>query len=302
MGKFSTMSISILIPTYNYDCTKLVKDVQMQAESRGLDYEIIIGDDGSTDGNIVSKLVELCSHSRCKLHRVKRNVGRASIRNMIGHEATYDNLLFMDSDAELVASNFLDSYLKAIQSHDLVSGIISHSATPPSSDKMLRYEYEKSCEKHFTAHNLNKMPYAPFSTFCFMIRKELFSQFNFDESFIGYGYEDVMYGKLLREHGHKVYYIDTPLQHNGMEPNVKFIEKTETALKTLKIHSEELKDEVKLLRFVNKLNKFCVSGLVRILLKPFLNSMRENLCSDEANLQWLNLYKLGYYLNEKIIR
>ena len=37
--------LSILIPTYNYDCTQLVADLQQQAEQIGINYEIIVADD-----------------------------------------------------------------------------------------------------------------------------------------------------------------------------------------------------------------------------------------------------------------
>ena len=297
MTKNPIMSLSILIPTYNYDCIQLAKDIQGQAEDLGLDYEIIIGDDGSTDGKIVGKLIDFCSHPHCKLLRMKRNVGRAVIRNMLGHEASGNNLLFMDSDAEMVVTNFLDRYLSAIESHDIVSGFISHPSTPPSSDKLLRYEYERRSESRFSASHLNKMQYPPFSTFCFMIHKELFDRFTFDESFTGYGYEDVMYGKHLRENGYRIYYIDVPLRHNGMEKNSKFIDKTEMSLRTLKKHESELHDEVRLLRTIHKLHKFGLSGIVKKMLSPWLEKMRSNLCSDNAKLRWLNLYKLGFYMN-----
>ena len=45
--------ISILIPVMNYDCSALVDDLYVQAErlriGAGVDYEIIVGDDASTD-------------------------------------------------------------------------------------------------------------------------------------------------------------------------------------------------------------------------------------------------------------
>jgi len=291
------MSVSILIPTYNYDCTELARDIQEQAELAGMDYEIIIGDDGSTDGRIVSRLVDFCSHPHCKLLRQKRNVGRAAIRNILGHEASGDNLLFMDSDAEMAVSNFLSSYINAIEDHEVVSGFIAHPSTPPAADMLLRYEYEKHAEKRFSAHHLNRIAHPPFSTFCFMIRKTLFSRFSFDESYTGYGYEDVQYGKVLRDHGYRVFYINVPLRHNGMEKNYRFIEKTETALHALREHKAELMDEVHLLRTIHKLRRVGMEGLVRRMLGKLLPRMRRNLCSDHARLRWFSWYKLGYYLN-----
>ena len=39
--------LSILIPTYNYVCVKLVSDLQQQAEGLGCPYEILVADDAS---------------------------------------------------------------------------------------------------------------------------------------------------------------------------------------------------------------------------------------------------------------
>lgn len=298
MVKNSEMSLSILIPTYNYDCSALLESLLSQAERLNCSYEIIVGDDGSTDGSIVKKLIHSCSLSdHCRLLRVKKNLGRAGIRNRLGHEASNDFLLFMDSDAEIVSEDFLSSYVRSSENHDVVSGFISHPQTAVSADKYLRYAYETSSERHFTSEKLNKMSYPPLSTFCFMIRRTIFEKIHFDESFTDYGYEDVMYGKRLRDHGHRVYYIPTPLQHNGMESNSRFVEKTEKALTTLKKHEDSLRHDVHLLQVVNNLEKLYLRGLVGKCLKPFLSRLRRNLCSDHANLRYLNLYKLGYYLN-----
>ena len=47
-------ALSILIPTYNDRCFKLVGDLRQQAESCGILYEILVGDDGSTDASVIS--------------------------------------------------------------------------------------------------------------------------------------------------------------------------------------------------------------------------------------------------------
>ena len=46
----SNHQLSILIPTYNDDCRELVASLQQQADNiSGLEYEILVADDGSTD-------------------------------------------------------------------------------------------------------------------------------------------------------------------------------------------------------------------------------------------------------------
>ena len=41
--------LSILIPTYQYDCSRLVNDLHLQAQQLGVPYEIIVADDASPD-------------------------------------------------------------------------------------------------------------------------------------------------------------------------------------------------------------------------------------------------------------
>ena len=41
--------LSILIPTYNYVCVKLVTDLQQQAERLECPYEILVADDASEE-------------------------------------------------------------------------------------------------------------------------------------------------------------------------------------------------------------------------------------------------------------
>ena len=46
-------NLSILIPTYNDACAKLVDTLRQQAEALDISYEIIVADDGSTNAEVV---------------------------------------------------------------------------------------------------------------------------------------------------------------------------------------------------------------------------------------------------------
>ena len=41
--------LSILIPTYRLDCSAFVRELATQADALGIDYEILVIDDGSPD-------------------------------------------------------------------------------------------------------------------------------------------------------------------------------------------------------------------------------------------------------------
>ena len=58
--------LSILIPTYNFDCSVFVQALSNQAEALHVPYEIIVCDDGSTDetSKIGNRTINACPNCR----------------------------------------------------------------------------------------------------------------------------------------------------------------------------------------------------------------------------------------------
>ena len=116
-----------------------------------------------------------------------------------------------------------------------------------------------------------------------------------DERFVTYGYEDVMYGKQLREKHIEVLHIDNPVTDFIDESNEAYMRKTEQAMHTLYTFREELKDEVRLLQALERLRRWvplaAISGFHRI----FGGIIRRNLSGDNPWWRLFNVYKLGYY-------
>ena len=90
-------SLSILIPTYNWDCELLVKSLQSQCALLEIEYEIIVADDNSHDidkRNACKKALE--NIPNCQFIQLEQNIGRAAIRNMLADISRYEKLLFLD--------------------------------------------------------------------------------------------------------------------------------------------------------------------------------------------------------------
>ena len=104
------MKLSVLIPTYNYDCSRLVHQLLQQLPQ---DSEIIVGDDSSTDEEIIHKNSEAARLPGCRIFRPAHNLGRAAIRNALAREAKGEWLLFIDADAEVRSTSFIADYLAA---------------------------------------------------------------------------------------------------------------------------------------------------------------------------------------------
>ena len=105
-------SLSILIPVFNWDCTRLIKDLHFQGLVLGIPYEIIVADDCSTDRELFEKnRIVAESHENCRFFGLPHNIGRAAIRNYMADQSKYDKLLFLDCDSAIKDKLFLQRYM-----------------------------------------------------------------------------------------------------------------------------------------------------------------------------------------------
>ena len=102
--------ISVLIPTYNYTCYKLVSDIHEQLELSGVKYEVIVAEDGSKDQVSIIANQKIAELPNCKHIINKENLGRARIINFLINESKGDWCVIMDSDAQVVTTTFIKTY------------------------------------------------------------------------------------------------------------------------------------------------------------------------------------------------
>ena len=286
--------LSILIPTYNYDCTQLVRDLRQQAERLGLDYEIIVADDASPIAEYREKIREINALSHCRLVELEKNVGRARIRNRLADEAKHGWLLFMDSDAEVISNSFIVDYLKHTDA-DVVCGGLCHADVLPSPEVSLRYAYEKRADKRRAARYRAQRPYEQFTPFNFMIRREVFQGIRFDECITEYGHEDTLFGIELGKRRACIRHIDNPLCHVGLEGNEWFLEKTRAALRNLALLEDSMQGHSSLLKLYGLLRGLRLDGYVARWFARREQDFIQRLVSAAPRLCLFFLYKLGYY-------
>ena len=103
--------ISVLIPVYNYDVREVTMELHSQLFAEAINFEILLLDDGSEEQfKILNR--ELTSLVNVEYSEEKRNLGRSKIRNKLAHLSSYDNLIFMDCDSQVLRSNYIKNYLK----------------------------------------------------------------------------------------------------------------------------------------------------------------------------------------------
>ena len=294
----SIKALSILIPTYNDLCVKLVGDLRQQAETAGLVYEILVGDDGSTNASVMAENKEVVQWEHCQYLIQSQNIGRAAIRNLLAREAHYDWLLFIDSDMTVVHPDFISKYISQ-KDANVIDGGVSIGGDADALKDNLRYRYEKASEHEHTMEIRQQNPYRDFHTANFLIRRDLMLSHPFDERFRYYGYEDVLFGKQLRADHITITHIDNPMGFCTFENNPDFVSKTEEGLRTLYQFREELRGYSRILTFVEGIHISLISWIIRLSHRLFGSLIRRNLCSSHPSLRLFSLYKLGYYLHLK---
>ena len=256
-------ALSILIPTYNDRCVKLVGDLRQQVEAARIVYEILVGDDGSTDATVVAENRQIEQWQHCQYLIQPQNAGRAAIRNLLAREAHFDRLLFIDSDMTVVRSDFISKYI-TLEDADVIDGGVSIGGDAEVLKGNLRYLYEKAYEHEHTAEMRQKNPYQDFHTANFLIRRDLMLSHPFDERFRYYGYEDVLFGKQLRTDHITITHIDNPMGFCTFESNPNFVAKTEEGLRTLHQFRDELRGYSRLLTLIGGIHIPLILSAIRL--------------------------------------
>lgn len=289
------MELSILIPAYNYCCTEMVASLVSQIP-QGVAVEIIVAEDGSTDKAALEGNTAIAAMPHCRYIVRKENVGRAAIRNFLAQQSRHQWLLFMDCDMQIADNRFLARYIEACSLCPVIDGGIDVAEQPALEKTSLRYRYERAERSRHSAEQRGQNPYRSFRTTNFVISREVMLAHPFDERFVHYGYEDVLFGKKLWQEGIGIAHIDNPTVLVDLETNPVFVAKTEESLRTLYCFRQDLRGYSRLLTALEGIHIGAVKGLIRVAYRLLGSPMRRNLCGRRPSLLLFKLYKAGYYL------
>ena len=281
--------LSILIPTYHYDVSSLVKALHKQCKSCHIAFEILVFDDASKShlnkGNETINALDYCT-----FRVLPNNLGRSAIRNLLATQAQYNTLLFIDAGTFPKFDNFIERYL-SVKNKNVSSGGMTQLETAPEPPHKLRWLFTKKRE---------------YKTLCssnFMIKKDIFLSNPFDESIKKYGYEDVLFFEKLSNQNIETHFFNNPVIHNADDDADSFINKTEYALENLadlidqnKIDATGQKIHL-IYRALKKLKLVFLVGKIHMMLKPLL---LKNFNSSYASITLFDMYRIGYFCYIKI--
>jgi glycosyltransferase involved in cell wall biosynthesis len=294
------VSLSILIPVYNFNAISLVEELTTQLSKTGKEGEIILLDDASVPA-IVSTNAVLQELPAVRFFYNEKNEGRMASRQQLSQIARYDYLLFLDCDSEIISDDFLNNYFKQIDNHIiLASGGRIYTTDPPAeSVYLLHWKYGTKRE----SRKPGKVNEPGFMSNNFLIRKELFSNLDNYLELPGYGHEDSWWGIQFEQSGVQCHYIDNPVLHSSLEKADVFLAKSENALTNLLLLEKNigihlLSRHVKIFRWYMRLKKTGFSGIYLLVEKLFHNYFRKNLLSNKPNLFYFDCYRLAVLIRK----
>jgi glycosyltransferase involved in cell wall biosynthesis len=288
--------LSVLIPIFDWNLTKLVNNLHLQLIKSGISFEILISDNCQNSEHFESndKLNQL---DQVKYFRDLIHIGRSANRNNLADLAKYPWLLFLDGDTAISSPNFIENYLNATPSNSVICGGTAYEPNPPKDQKKhLRWLYGKTKESVPLAQR-QLTPFKAYSSFNFLIHKEIFQQIRFNKNLTQYGHEDTLFGIELKTKKIPITHIDNPLIHLGLDDAESFIAKTKVAVENLKylIDKNMIDEDVKLYKYYLRLKKIRLANTIGASFKKREAYLMKKITESQPNLHYFDLFKL-YYL------
>lgn len=219
------MKLSIVIATHNRaEILKTCLEKLMHQE--GVDFEVIVVDDGSTDGTegVVSQFRAGLDSSASvgmtdgvgmtKLNYIKQPASHQGVARNRGVDAASGEIIVFINDDIFVEPRFLQKHLDRHTDHPdenvVVLGFTTWDPALEVNDYMRFLEHSGwQFGYRFLQPKMIGLaePYKFFYTSNISLKKSFFEKERFDESFTEYGWEDIEMGyRLWKNHGMKIYY------------------------------------------------------------------------------------------------
>jgi glycosyltransferase involved in cell wall biosynthesis len=215
------MKLSVVIPTHNR-ASVLKTCLNRLREQKGADFEVIVVDDGSTDNTETTVREMIAAEGTkamhtpggaLKLRYFKQPASQQGVaRNRGVREAQGDIVLFIGDDI-WAGPDFLARHMAAHAEHSEENTAVLGFSTWDSSLEINEYmKFLEASGWQFGYGFLKpgfvaREPYKFFYTSNLSMKKSFFEKEKFDESFRGYGWEDIELGyRLFKNHGLKLWY------------------------------------------------------------------------------------------------
>lgn len=231
------MKFSILVPCYNISqyIEQCLESVIRQTYK---DWEIILVDDGSTDGTVDIIKSYVKKDKRIKPFFQEKNQGVAVARNILLRKSTGDYIIFLDGDDWWKSKNVLEEIAFACRENSMDIVVFQHEIVRKNGSREFRSNntqfLQESCiytgEEYFE-NVLGKKYIFQWFSFLYAFKKQLWTENNIKFNSKTYALEDgeILYRVILRASKlvviHKVFYQYRVEREGSLtRPSKKFLQ------------------------------------------------------------------------------
>ncbi len=290
--------ISVLIPVFGESVDAQLASLASEVKNLNFPVEIIVCDDANPNPRPPAytdyKGIEF------RFIQLDKNLGRSRIRNFLGQEAKYEQLIFIDAECQPIQSKFISTYqIKFDENMVLVGGQLFADEMPSRQDHTLRWVYGTKVEARELKERV-KSPYRSFMANNFSISKKLLEKYPFDEEHTGYGHEDTLFGFQLRENEVEVAHIKNPIRHRVSESNIDFLDKTTEGIHNLVrlYRNGKLDNHVRLIKMYESLKFTGFVGLTRSIMSRRRDRYYQDLQKGMGTVRKFSLFKMSEFMIE----
>ena len=293
--KGTSPKLSVLIPFYKDNASTLLQDLDVQITNNPI--EVLFYDDGTGDPALTAQMRGSVQGAKgaVKLITNAANQGRSAARNGLFEAARADWVLFLDADMRPSSDNFLENYLRLVEtdSTDIIFGgfeVETHQADP---DRDLhRALSEISDCLTLDERQAGGPQYVASSNLC--VRRQVLEIEPFDSGFTGWGWEDSEWAARVSKRFTLVH-VDNPAIHLGLETTATLLNRFATSgpnyLRFTKAHPE-LAERLPLYNISKSLGRLPGQSLMRPVLKFFVKT---HVLPMRARLTALKLWRASHY-------
>lgn len=286
--------LSICIPAYNTNCSKLLTALSLQIKSLDADVEIIVFDDGSTVHHMSNKTV--CGKMGFEHIENKENLGRVASRKKLAEMSRYQYLLFIDADMIPKNATFLKKYLDfALTQTQVVFGGYAYEKDG-NNKNLLRYKYGIKREEKKAAIR-TKRPFKNIYSGNVLIKKEIFLKTNLVND-NRYGL-DCVFSASMKNLKINPIHIDNETYHKGIESNMVFLKKAREGAKTISWlyeNSQITHQDNRLVHVFKLIEKWRLLGFFKRIGKLLIILVEKLLIKNRAPMIFLDFYRLYHFI------
>lgn len=207
--------LSVLTPFYKYDPSALIARLGVAPA----DVEIIMLDDGGNSAELAANTIAALEQTAAPWRLIikAKNGGRAAARNRLLEEARGEYVLFLDADMLPDSTRFLAAWLGVIQTQrpEVAFGGLSLTQAELSAETALHHDLFGSSDCA-PAHQRQRKAAQTVASANLLVRRELLQQIPFDNSFVGWGFEDTDWA-LTAARQTPILHVDNPATHAGLD-------------------------------------------------------------------------------------